>query len=347
MATNPTIASPQQGPVLITGATGFLGQHLALDLCERGYTVKALIRNPQSAAAQALPDSVQRVRGDILDPSSIASAISGCVGLFHCAGKVSRDPEDALQMHEVHVTGTQNCLEAARQAGLRRCVIAGTSGTIGVSENEDHIADESHDPPFELINRWPYYRSKYYAEQVLKRFASDPMELISVHPSLLLGPGDLHGSSSGDVRRYLERPLPVAPTGGVSFVDARDAAAGMRLAYERGKGGERYLLTACNCTVRTFFGRIARVAGLKSPVWTVPNRRWVKDATQWLGQQARDILGDDDMFPDAVSLDMAYHFWYVSAQKAEDELGWSPREAMVTLSDTVADLRERGLVPLE
>ena len=340
------MSNASESPVLVTGGTGFLGQHLVHDLCEQGYNVRLLLRSPESIAARELPTSAERVKGDVLDLESLHRAAKGCKAIFHCAGKVSRDPNDALDMHNVHVHGTENALDAARKNGLKRFVLASTSGIVGVSEDSEAIATEDDEVPFELVNRWAYYRSKFYSEKLSLRANSPELEVICVNPSLLLGPGDRLGSSTEDVRRYLEQPLPIAPTGGVSFVDARDAATGMRLAYERGEAGERYLLTSCNCTVRTFLGRIARVAGLRAPYLTAPGGKLARRATVWLGKKARDVLGADDMFPDPVSLEMAYYYWYVDASKAENKLGWKPRDPMVTLLDTVRDLQDRGVVPL-
>jgi dihydroflavonol-4-reductase len=249
-------------------------------------------------------------------------------------------------MHEVNVTGTDNALAAAKAAGVERFIHASTSGTIGISRDEDHIASETDETPTELINRWPYYRTKLYAEQSVLGAADEGFEVVIVNPSLLLGPGDLHGSSTEDVVRFMEERVPVSPAGGYSFVDARDAAAGMIAAAHKGGNKERYLLTACNCTVRTFFNRVARVAGMDPPIFGLPANVTAKKWTLSLVRAAHKFLGEDESVPDPVSIDMAQHYWYVDASKAERELDWSSRDAMATLADTVADLRERGMVML-
>ena len=138
--------------------------------------------------------------------------------------------------------------------------------------------------------------------------------------------------------------MPIATAGGVSFVDARDAAEAMVLAIEKGRPGSRYLLTACNCSVRTFFSRVARVAGTQGPMLSLPDDDRVRKASKWLVRSARKWLGEDDAFMDEHTVDVGQHYWYVDASLAEDELGWRPRDAMATLADTVADLRERGVV---
>ena len=331
--------------LLLTGATGFLGYYVAEALLASGRKVVALARDPGSEAAQRLGERVEWVQGDILDVDAVAKAAQGCDALLHCAGKVSRDAEDAIALHETNVVGTQRVFEAAKKAGIRRAVHASTSGTIGISRDSEHIANEDDPTPTALINRWPYYRAKLYAERAALEYDGSDMEVVSVNPSLLLGPGDLHGSSTEDVQRFLEQRIPVSPAGGYSFVDARDAAAGMVLALEKGKAGERYLLTACNCTVRTFFNRVARVADVEPPLFALPNNGRAKKLSLFLARAASKFMDDEGM-PDPESIDMAQHYWYVDASKAERELGWTSRDGMVTLADTVADLRERGLVML-
>lgn len=339
--------SAQDKPlVFVTGATGFLGTHLVDDLCAQGYRVRALVRDPNAPASLALDARVERVVGDICEPEALAQLMSGCEGLFHCAGKVSRDPEDALAMHRINVQGTQHCLDAAKEAKIPRCVVASTSGVVAVSEDPDKVSHEQDAAPLELLNRIPYYRSKYYAEQAAFAMNDTDMQVICVNPGLLLGPGDLNGSSTEDVQRFLEHSALFNPRGGLAFVDARDAASAMRLAFEKGRAGERYLIASCNCTFRTFLGRIARIAGREAPSWTAPKAPIARSTTLWLSDKLRNVLGAEDRLPDTASLEMSYYFWYADSSKAERELGWTARDPMVTLSDTIQDLRERGKVPL-
>jgi dihydroflavonol-4-reductase len=330
--------------VLVTGATGFLGHHLVQQLVETGHEVVALCRDPESEAARRLPAAVERARGDVLDATAVEAAARGCTVLMHCAGKVSRDPKDALELDAVHVQGTRIALDAARRAQVRRCVYASTSGVVSVTHDPDHIGREDDEPPVELCARLPYYRSKLYAEQEALARNTAELEVVVVNPSLLLGPGDLHGSSTEDVRRALEHRALVVPAGGVAFVDARDAAHGMLLAMQDGKPGRRYLLNACNCSTRTFFDRIARVGEVPGPVAALPDHDAVRKLSRWLVRRATALIGEDDGLPDEHSVDLSQHYWYVDASRAESELGWRARDPMVTLADTIADLRARGLV---
>jgi dihydroflavonol-4-reductase len=274
----------------------------------------------------------------------VEAAARGCDVIMHCAGMVSRDPEDALLLHDLHVRGTQVTLGAAKKAGVRRCVYLSSSGVVSVSLDEDHIGTEDDEPPTQLLTSWPYYRTKLYGEQEALAMNDDDFEVVVVNPSLLLGPGDLHGSSTEDVRRALEHRMTVVPGGGIAFVDARDAANGMILAMREGKPGRRYLLNACNCTNRTFFDRIARVGEVPGPVMALPNNETARKLSRWAVRRVTEWLGEDESLPDEHTVDLSQHYWYVDASRAENELGWKPRDPMVTLADTISDLRERGIV---
>ena len=322
---------------LVTGATGFLGRHLVSQLRAAGHDVVALCRKDDPSL------HVEIRRGDVLDTASVRAAAEGCEALFHCAGMVSRKPEDAEAMYRVHVEGTKTTLDAARAAGVRKVVYASTSGTVAVSEDPKDVRDESAETPTALLSRWPYYRSKLYAEHAALDRSMDGFQVISVNPSLLLGPGDVHGSSSGDVIRFLERKVPFVPGGGMSFVDARDAAAAMILALERGRAGVRYLVTGCNLTLEAFFGRLERVSGVKAPTVRAPRSLLLARAgVALLDRVAKHVPLDADL--DRTSAEMANVFWYVDDAKARSELGFVSRDPGDTLAETVADLRDRGLV---
>jgi dihydroflavonol-4-reductase len=300
---------------LVTGATGFLGRHLVGVLEAAGHEVVPYARS---------------TGGDVLDLEGVARAAAGCEGAFHCAGPVSHDPADAELLYRVHVEGTKTVIEACRRARVKRVVVASTSGTVAVSDSAERPATEDDPAPVGIVGRWPYYRAKLFAERAALERSGTGIEVVSVNPSLLLGPGDERGSSTDDVRRFLEGRIAVAPAGGLSFVDARDAAEAMWLAMERGRPGERYLVSACNLSVRDFLERLARIAGTSAPLFTVP-------ASARLAGVGAKVLGLDP-----VRAEMATFFWYVDAAKAQRELDWRPRDPGVTLYETVDDLFRTG-----
>jgi dihydroflavonol-4-reductase len=327
--------------VLVTGATGFVGSHVVDALGARGVEVVALVRQAGLSERGESRSRVLVVRGDVLDGDAVREAARGCDGTIHCAGKVSRDPRDADEMRRLHVLGTRSVLDACEAAGVPRVVIASSSGTVAVSEAPDAVATEDDETPYGLVNQWPYYRAKLWAEEEALARSRAGFEIMAVNPSLVLGPGDSRGSSTDDVRLFLERKVAAIPSGGVSYVDARDVAEGMLLALERGRGGRRYLLGACNLTLRELFARLERVSGVKGP-WAPLPREATKAAGMLLERLAAAVGREPEV--DAASLELARHYWYVDASRAERELGWAPRDPIATLADTVADLRGRGVV---
>lgn len=324
---------------LVTGATGFLGQYVVRELSARGHDVVLLARSKGEVEGV----DATLFQGDITDASAVRAAASGCEGVFHCAGKVSRDRADAEELHRVHVVGTRTVLDASREAGVKRAVVASTSGTVALSE-EPVVIDERRAAPMRLIQKFPYYRSKYFAEQTaLERNDPPSFEVVVVNPTLLLGPGDLRGSSTEDVSDFIEGRIKAIPAGGLSFVDARDAATGMVLAYERGRAGERYLLAAQNLTTRAFCEKLERVSGIEAPKVRLPKGSWLAEAAVRVDEALSKRL-DTAKKLDPVSVEMAQLFWYVDAKKAREELEWLPRDPTETLADTVSDLRSRGVV---
>jgi dihydroflavonol-4-reductase len=320
----------------VAGATGFLGSHLVKGLVDDGHEVVAVSRGGGRVAGVRVEEL------DVLDTAAVAVRARGCDGAFLATGKVSRDPGDAEELHRTNVLGTRHALAGVRQAGVRRVVHVSTSGTLGISTDAGDVADESTPPPLELIAKWPYYRTKYYAElEALE--ANDPpaFDVVVVNPSLLLGPGDGRGSSTSDVRRFLDGEILAVPRGGLALVDVRDAARGAIAAMEHGRAGERYVLSAANLSVSAFFDRLSRISGVPSPRLPLPRSGALAvGATRLFGKVVKSIGGELPM--DAASVDMAQHYWYCDAGKAERELGFSPRDVTDTLRDTVADLVDRG-----
>lgn len=324
---------------LVTGATGFLGSHLTRHLLREGHEVVALCRKPDAVLAAM---GAIEVLGDILDEASVKRAAEGCQGVFHCAGKVSREPEDAELLYRTNVDGTKVVVAASQAAGVRRMVLASTSGTIAVSK-EPKVLRETAAAPLDLIGRWPYYRTKLYAESFALEQSQGDFEVVCVNPSLLLGPGDVHGSSTGDVVQLLEGRVPVVPAGGLSFVDVRDVAPAMLAAMLRGTPRGRYLLSGANMTVDAFFGRLSRISGAPRPKLRAPRSLLLAKVGVSLFDRAKKLLPlDGDM--DAVSAEMGQVFWYCDPAKARKELGFEARDPNDTLADTVADLHARGVV---
>jgi dihydroflavonol-4-reductase len=323
------------GITLVTGATGFLGRHVTRALVGRGATVRALVRQ-RSRALGAL--GVEQVLGDVEDPATLLPACAGVATVYHLAGVVSRVPADAARMMAVHVGGTRHLLAAMRAAGVRRLILASTSGTRAVSKDEKVIATEDAPYAEALVAGWPYYLSKLLQEKLTLAAGREPggPEVVALLPSLLLGPGDTRGSSTEDVLRFLQRRVPSVPPGGLSLVDVRDVADAFVAAGERGRAGERYLLGAVNWSFATYLGRLERLAQVPGPRLRLP-ARWAR-----LGGSLLDGLAEWRGRPpsaERATAEMSECFWYLDASKAARELGFVARDPQETLVDTIRDLR--------
>ncbi|TMA85664.1 MAG: NAD-dependent epimerase/dehydratase family protein [Deltaproteobacteria bacterium] len=319
--------------LLVTGATGFLGSTLVPMLRQAGHDVRVLVRS-----GVEVPE-VETVKGDVRDPDSVLRALAGVEGVYHLAGLVSRDPADARKMYELHVDGTRNLLTAAARAGLKRIVLASSSGTIGVSRVR-RVASEEDDYPIEAVGRWPYYLSKIYEEKIAIDFARRGLPIVILNPSLLLGPGDARMSSTQDIFRFLMGRIPVMPRGGISFVDVRDAARALVAALTRGNVGERHLLGAANWEFSEFFARLGRIAHRAPPLFRMPSPLKVA-AAHWMERWARDQGREPDL--PASDVEMGECWFFIDSSKSQRLLGFEPRDPVETLTDTVRYVRRHFL----
>jgi dihydroflavonol-4-reductase len=324
--------------ILITGGTGFLGVHLVRQLIDAG---EKNLRVMASSVPEWMKDAgVDAIEGSVTNPDDVANAVQGVTAIFHLAGKVSRDNNDAAAMNKVHVHGTRLLCQAAKDAGIRTIVLASSSGTIAVSE-DDHIHDETYPPPVEIISRWAYYASKYYQERTaLEDFDGGGRRLVIMNPTLLLGPDDERLSSIKVVLDFLGRKIPYTPSGGLSFVDARDAASAFITALEKGRHQEKYLLGAANMTFEEFFARLERLSGVSAPMLRVP-KKLAMAGSSFIDSVFKNWGKTSPIQPKEV--EQAEYYWYLDSSKAKDELGFLPRDPQETLLATVKYLRQNFL----
>lgn len=311
----------------VTGATGFLGGHI-LSTAQTHADLRTLGRT----AVNGIPN----IQADLLaaDERTLGDFLKGTSVLFHLAGIVSRKKEDADRMTRLHVDCTRKILDAAGAAGVERVVLASTSGTVGIFKHESYADDDS---PYaiEIASEFGYYRSKIYQEKLALEWSrNSAVPVLALRPSLLLGPGDERMSSTGDVARFLKKKVPAVPSGGVSFVDARDTAqAFIAAALSKEKRPRTYLLTAENWTMQKFFRELESVSGVRGPGLHASSQMLRFSST------AAKLLGEPDFLPDAESLRMSALYWYVRADRAKAELGFLPRPGRETLQDTVDYIR--------
>ncbi|MEO7659806.1 MAG: NAD-dependent epimerase/dehydratase family protein [Pyrinomonadaceae bacterium] len=324
--------------ILITGGTGFLGAEIVRQFLDAG---EKNLRVMASSVPEWMKDSgVEAIEGSVTSRDDVARACLNATAIFHLAGKVSRDNDEAAAMNKIHLEGTRVLCEAASEVGVKAMVLASSSGTIAVSETDD-VVDETYPPQLEILTRWAYYASKYYQERAaLQNFNGDGQKLVIMNPSLLLGPGDERLSSTKPVLDFLGKKIPYSPGGGLNFVDVRDAAAAFISALDKGRNQEKYLLGAANMTFDQFFGRLERLSGMSAPKLKMP-KKLAMAGSSFISSIYKNWGKASPVMPNEV--EQAEYFWYFDSSKAEEELGFAPRDPQETLQDTIRYLRQNFL----
>jgi dihydroflavonol-4-reductase len=313
-------------PTLVTGASGFLGWHVARALIERGHRVRALVR--PGSRVDGLDAEI--ATGDLRDAASLERAIDGCGLLFHVAADYRLWAKDPGDLYRSIVEGTRNLLGAARQAGVERVVYTSTVGCIGVPQ--DGIGEETTPVSLEDM-AGDYKRSKFQAEQVALDFARSGMPVVIVNPTAPVGEHDVKPTPTGKiVLDFLNGAMPAFIDTGLNIVDVTDTAEGHVLACEHGRAGERYILGSENLTLAQILAKLAQITGRKAPTTKLPYAvAYCAGAcsTAWAA-----ISGNPPRVPlDAVR--MARKKMWVTHQKAARELGFSPGPADQALKRAV------------
>jgi len=303
-------------PTLVTGATGFVGWHVARRLTEKGYRVRALVR-PGSRLREL---EAEPVAGDLRDPASLERAAAGCSLIFHVAADYRLWVRDPAEMYASNVGGTRNLLEAARRAGVERVVYTSTVGAIGIPA--EGVGDEQ--TPVSLADmRGPYKRSKFLAEQAALKAAREGLPVVIVNPTAPIGDHDFKPTPTGRIiLDFLRGAMPAYIDTGLNFVDVENVAEGHLQACEHGRTGERYILGSENLTLRQFLERLAVVSGRPAPRRRIPYAvAWLAGvlSTGWAGLSGRPPRAPLD------AVRMARKKMFVSSVKAMRELGYAPR----------------------
>jgi dihydroflavonol-4-reductase len=302
----------------VTGATGFVGSHVAHALAKQGARLRLLVR-PASDRRNLDGLDAELVAGDLRQPSSFESALQGCDALFHVAADYRLWVRDPQQMYHANVDGTRAILEIARKAGVRRTVYTSSVATMGFTGN-GHPADENS--PVSLENMiGPYKSSKFMAEQIALEAGKSGMEVVVVNPTTPVGERDIKPTPTGRiVVDFLRRKFPAYVDTGLNLVDVRECADGHIEAFERGKSGERYILGGENLTLKQILDQLAAITGLKSPWLKVPYV--VALATGVVDEMVTGRIRGKEPRATIDAVRMGRKKMFVSCEKAERELGW-------------------------
>jgi dihydroflavonol-4-reductase len=302
----------------LTGATGFLGSHVARALSEQGADLRLLVR-PTSDLRNLEGLKAETATGDLRTPASIEKAMSGCDTVFHVAADYRLWVRDPNEMYRANVEGTRAILEAARKNGVKSVVHTSSVGTVGFSSN-GHPADE--DSPVSLADMiGPYKRSKFMAEQLALDAGRSGMRVVVVNPTTPIGEQDVKPTPTGRiVVDFLKRKFPAYVETGLNLVDAAECARGHVAALERGKSGERYILGGENLTLKQILDKLRDITGLPSPKIKLPY--FFAYATGMVDEAINGRLLKREPRATVDTVRMGKKKMFASSDKAERELGW-------------------------
>ena len=302
----------------VTGATGFLGSHVARVLAGQGADLRLLVRSTSNLKnLEGL--NAETATGDLRDQASIEKAMAGCDTVFHVAADYRLWVRDPAEMYRSNVEGTRAILDVARKNKVRCVVYTSSVATVGFTGN-GQPADE--DSPVSLADMIGHYkRSKFMAEQIALEAGRSGMRVVTVNPTTPIGENDVKPTPTGRiVVDFLKRKFPAYVETGLNLVDVRECARGHVVAMEKGKSGERYILGGENLTLKQILDKLSAISGLPSPTVKLPYfvayAAGAVDQTfsgRFLGREPRATVE---------TVRMGRKKMWASSAKAERELGW-------------------------
>jgi dihydroflavonol-4-reductase len=334
----------------VTGATGFLGSHVARVLAEQGADLRLLVR-PTSNLKNLEGLKAETAIGDLRDASSLEKAMAGCETVFHVAADYRLWVRDPQEMYLSNVEGTRGLLEAARKNKVRCVVYTSSVATIGFTGN-GQPADE--DSPVSLADMIGHYkRSKFMAEQVALLAGRDEagrdatggsgMRVVTVNPTTPVGERDIKPTPTGRIiLDFLKRKFPAYVETGLNLVDVRECALGHVAAMEKGKSGERYILGGEDLTLKQILDKLGEISGLPSPNVKLPY--FVAYAAGLVDENISGRLLGREPRATVETVRMGRKKMWASSAKAERELGWKIFPADNALRRAVEWFRVNGYV---
>ena len=304
----------------VTGATGFLGSHVARQLLSGGAELRLLVR-PTSRIDNIADLPAERVVGDLRDLESLKKGMSGCEFVFHVAADYRLWTRNGQELYDSNVEGTRNVLAAARDSGVRRVIYTSSVATMGFGNN-GRLTDEK--TPVTLSNMiGDYKRSKFMAEQLVIEAGRGGQNVVIVNPTTPIGECDIKPTPTGRiVVDFLRRRFPAYVDTGLNLVDVADCALGHLLAMEKAVPGERYILGGENLTLKQILDKLAAITGLPSPKLKLPYAVAYATGVVDTVVSGKILKREPRVTLDAVR--MGRKKMFVTSAKAERELGWNP-----------------------
>jgi len=315
---------------LVTGATGFIGSHVARQLVSAGQSVRVLVR-PNSNLKALAGLQVEYFEGDLRDQKSLERALKGIRRVFHVAADYRLWTPRPEEIYEINVEGTRNLLNAAGHVGVERIVYTSTVATIAVPRHGALPNEGTQATLGEMIGH--YKRSKFLAEQVAVDSASVGMPLVIVNPTTPVGPWDWKPTPTGRIiLDFLKGKMPAYVDTGLNVGPVEDIAAGHLLAADKGRTGERYILGGRNMTLKQILDALSAITGRPAPRLRLPHA--VALAAGYVDQLFARLAGREPQIP-VEGVKMSRHRMFVESDKAERELGYKPTSVEAALERAV------------
>jgi dihydroflavonol-4-reductase len=323
----------------VTGASGFVGAHLARVLARRGCEVRCLVRR-SSPRDNLTGLDVEPVEGDLTDAASLRRGIEGCDVVYHCAADYRLYVPEPREMYDANVEGTRNVMQAAADCGVGRVVYTSTVGALGLDPS-GAAADER--VPVALGDMIGHYkRSKFLAERVADEWVDRGLPVVIVSPSTPVGELDIKPTATGQmIVDFLNGRMTAYVETGLNLIDVRDVADGHILAAERGRSGEKYILGHANLSLKRILEILSRVTGRPAPRVRLPH--WVPLTLSAVDTALARLARRRPRLPlDAVKL--SRYKMYFDAGKAVRELGLPQSSVEDALARAVDWFRRNGYV---
>lgn len=325
---------------LVTGATGFLGSHVARQLVAAGDSVRVLVR--RASNLQALEGvGAERLEGDLNDSASLERAMHGVRRVFHVAADYRLWTRNPDAIYQTNVQGTRNLLQVAARVGVDRFVYTSTVATIAVQHHGPKLpSEETRTTLDQMIGH--YKRSKFLAELEATRAAEAGLPVIIVNPTAPVGPFDWKPTPTGRIIvDFLNGKMPAYVDTGLNLVPVEDVAAGHLLASDRGRIGERYILGGRNMTLKEILETLAPVAGRPAPRVRLPHA--IALAAGYANEFVSRLSGREPSIP-VEGVKMSRHRMFVQSDKAERELGFKAGSVEAALARAVHWYTDHGYV---